>query len=529
MARLKYIKHLTSKNTQLPHLTPLCSKPYTARAPYSYASSHTVVIKRGIMRLSWAIILLCSAAPTHSTSPVQYQAIKQQAYKSDLLHSDQEQQALIHEVSILIKTHHIVMTRLMDMMNMINSLITYWEAQYNRRFMFFVEQGPRFWFSQETVEQRCTTTITALQRIAEEHAAVIGSTHDTIALLDKEQNAQLLRSALRQAHQKLFTILQPTTTPQPLCIERALQNYERALHVQVNTYKKTPVLHRAWLPVAGLTVAAATVHALYKKMGSLVTQWWSDEGKTGFSALYNHHVHNPSVSIYNALFKKQYNTFESRHQLERDKAFYEECLNHVLSSKQLPNIDAMSFDEKDTLFLQSYRDVTNHAVYKTVFQSETIPFLRTYIARIALPASEMILKSQEVVNELHVTNQLVIAIPALMCAYIAYKTIASVIYASGKKVFYRIDKTQIQEAMRKLDRLINRNERKDSLSAADCGFLLYWVSRLRRHITALEHSEKTMFAHDLDDLECDEFSIQQKRTVIERIYRTYTVLKNEGA
>lgn len=133
----------------------------------------------------------------------------------------------------------------------------------------------------------------------------------------------------------------------------------------------------------------------------------------------------------------------------------------------------------------------------------------------------------DVGNETLRNQNLMLAIvaiaPALIIAYSGYRLTN---HTYNKYIKHESWYRPMQLLMRDMDRILNKLTTTKDLSYADDGALHLLTLQLKKFVICLPNEELQLIEQDLAELAAYHLSYEQKRGVLERMYRTYEFLNN---
>ena len=132
----------------------------------------------------------------------------------------------------------------------------------------------------------------------------------------------------------------------------------------------------------------------------------------------------------------------------------------------------------------------------------------------------------DIISELSRDQQLNLAMAAIAPTILA----AFGAYYSGKSLYNKYIKHEtwyrpMQLIVREIDKILNKLTAENTIFFADDGMLYVLTRELKTYISCLPNEELEMIEQDLKELSAYHLSYQQKRGVIDRMYRTYQFLK----
>lgn len=132
----------------------------------------------------------------------------------------------------------------------------------------------------------------------------------------------------------------------------------------------------------------------------------------------------------------------------------------------------------------------------------------------------------EIISELSRDQQLNLAMAAIAPTILA----VSGMYYTGNSLYNKYIKHEtwyqpMQMIVRDIDKVLNKLTAENTVSFADDGMLHVLTCQLKTYISCLPNEELQLIQQDLHELSVYHLSYQQKRGVLDRMYRTYEFLK----
>lgn len=151
-------------------------------------------------------------------------------------------------------------------------------------------------------------------------------------------------------------------------------------------------------------------------------------------------------------------------------------------------------------------------VYNAQFQSFMIS-MKQFVANVS-----------NQVNDMELTMKMLALLPASLVIYMIYK-VGKTAHdkANSKEPMYKI----MRHISREIGKILNKNNTyiKTSPSYEDQGYLIFWINKLREYAKELSGDEKDDFKEDLDELECEEYEVDQKLQTLQRMYNSYGFMR----
>ena len=132
----------------------------------------------------------------------------------------------------------------------------------------------------------------------------------------------------------------------------------------------------------------------------------------------------------------------------------------------------------------------------------------------------------EIISELSRDQQLNLAMAAIAPTVL----VSFGAYYAGKSVYNKYIKHEtwyqpMQMIVREIDKTLNKLTAEATVSFADDGMLHVLTRQLKTYISCLPNEELQLIEQDLRELSAYHLNYQQKRGVLDRMYRTYEFLK----
>lgn len=461
-------------------------------------------------------------------------------------------------------------TVLMKLLNELSEDMDYWNLQQLTTFSYFISKGPAAWFTDKAQEQELYEKIVFLKKALEKNAYYLGRIHYYLIKNYQAESAHDIEKYMRELLSLVHSCVSPEHA-QPYDIvlpyqETSQQQWSQLLvsnQKNLNTfyyrmcdayqgYKKPNHFRRNWLAYSALTASTVAL-AVYAFRNQKNIKEWYAKATTALQYYYKTHMYEPiktsikimtdestlqsypnadTAKIEQEAFNDTIRAHYQRQNEEIEKPWYQKPLVWAADwlFPQSKNNTKKSFEEIEKIvrdanngkvddFLDARKVMSrNPKVSLAVRNLGSIYLLEAYHFK-----TEAIKFGAKIIHEIIPPLRLIIALSALFPTYLLGKSA----YTIGKDTLHTINKRNIlplKNCTRLIHRMLNKYTNADEISPMDLGFIVFWISELKKQVTNLPKHDQCSFMEDLDDLLQNSLTVEQKKAVIHRMYGTYNFL-----
>lgn len=220
---------------------------------------------------------------------------------------------------------------------------------------------------------------------------------------------------------------------------------------------------------------------------------------------------------------------------EADMPEYKNKLNKAWSYFLKEYIQEPAADAKDALWdqknqqlvhIQEPADLPTNNSYKTWLIDTRLNHVVIWLNAWKHSVIKWLNQNTDVANKSLKQQQLTIAMAAIAPAALGacgtyYATNSLYLKYVKHESWYKL----MQMILRDIDKTLNKLTSQNHVSFADDGMLHVLTRRLKAYVSCLPNEELQLIQQDLQELSAYHLSYQQKRGVLDRMYRTYEFLK----
>ncbi len=458
----------------------------------------------------------------------------------------------------------------------------YWNLQQLTTFSYFISKGPAAWFTDKAQEQELYEKIVFLKKALEKNAYYLGRIHYYLIKNYHAESAYDIEKYMRELLSLVHSCVSPEHA-QPYDIvlpyqETSQQQWSQLLvsnQKNLNTfyyrmcdayqgYKKPNHFRRNWLAYSALTASTVAL-AVYAFRNQKNIKEWYAKATTALDNYWHSHVHDPianSVDILtdNSQYMESSPVDDQTVEIEREarndriRAYrkhlnqneeakgiwggtwyylrkmrdYLFTRNHISGTVSEYDIEKEIEDANNGHIPQVIHDRNEYMKnpIKNTLYGELPQTLEIEVLHAKTQVTELVnngIKTYNLMVKNLRSNQLIIELFALVPTFI----IGKLVYNASKETLHYINKRNIlplKNCTRLIHRTLNKYTNADEILPMDLGFVVFWISELKKQVTNLPKHDQCSFMEDLDDLLKAALTIEQKRAVIHRMYGTYNFL-----
>ncbi len=470
---------------------------------------------------------------------------------------------------------------LLEILRELSENIDYWRMQKLTSLSYFISKGPTGWFSEKSQQQELNEKITFLKQALEQNAYYLGSIQYYLGQNYQEKSTEEIEKNMREL---LLLIeqcvsykplpppheIQPEQLPKTQWAELLISNKKnlitfkkRMLHAYFG-YKKPNHFRRNWFAYSATTIGALALATYAYQNQEQIKQWYSSLN-TALNNYWQTHMHDPIVNSIETLtdksafiekqpideqsveierqarneairsYREQLNQNQEMHGISGTIGYYwratrdffwprnkitETASNHDIE-KEIEDANkghiAKIIRDRNILMRNSIRNT----IYGELPQAIEIELLHaktqgTEVAKDVIETHNLLVKT---LRSYRLIIELLALFPTVLLAKMLYNT-----GKSGLSYFNQKNNLPLKKTIRLLHRTLNKYSNTTEISYTDQGLLVFWVHELKKSTTDLPLDDQYPFIEDLNDLLLPNLTVEQKKSIIQRMYGTYTFL-----
>lgn len=373
--------------------------------------------------------------------------------------------------------------------------LEYWNKEMFYDSLSIFRKHPTYWFHSPEYKKQIQKHVQHLEQIKQETTMLLGmALHGRYELLQIQDDTNIVTQLTKAIDPMLQNfhatpqnnILQPEIIFQDakwlhLCLKQHLHDCQKTF----NNHKKPHhlVQHKFLYGCVAMTLIAA--YTAYKMHENEIPEY-QRKSVQAWNYFLREYIQIPAADIKDALWEQK---------------------NQKLVLLQKPN--ALP---------------TDHS-WKTWMIDSRLNHFAVWLSEIVDHVFDGVNKNIEVTNKSIKQQQLTLAsaaiAPVIISTYITYRITN---HAYNKYVKHESWHRPMQLIIREIDKILNKLVCNQEASYADDGILHVLIVRLKTFISCLPNEELQLIEKDLEELSAYHLSCEQKRGVLDRIYRTYDFL-----
>ncbi len=402
----------------------------------------------------------------------------------------------------------------------------YWETEKFYDKLPMLRKHPVYWYHSPAHKKLVCNHVQALNSLIDQATLLLG-----IALHGQHQFRQIqdagdILPQLLQATDPLikhFQTIQLPNSSEPDAmfqntiwlhqnIQVILQNHHKILH----DHAKPHHIFRHGFAYSCIALAAIGTYALYKTHETEIPEY-KKKAVENWDYILEEYIKYPLFKLKDTLWNNTSNPLGDLKPWP------------VLQKKPLKLDPWLEVNNATTRFTGTQEDLNN--LIKILNQNKEAIALRynnleEFIIEIMEVSNQNKKEISTTINKLAKEHQLTMAIAAIAPTVLA----AWGIYYTGNSLYNKYIKHEtwyqpMQLIVRNIDKILNKLTAENTISFADDGMLHVLTRQLKAYISCLPNEELQLIEQDLHELSAYHLSYQQKRGVLDRMYRTYEFLK----